>query len=413
LKNESVPMSPYVDAFLPKVLELSPFEWYRAMRESSPIRYEPHSDCWQVFRYDEVQRVANDPAIFSSSGRLRQNIADENRPGIQSSLINMDPPDHRCYRNLVTQAFTPRAVARLAPRIADLASELLGTAIATGTLDVVTDFAYPLPVIVIAELLGVRAEDRPRFKWWSDTLIAADPNMLDASDDPEHWRRRRQDAIRPVTGEMRAYFGPILAARRVRPQPDLISDLVASEIEGQRLTEDELVGFCTLLLIAGNITTTNLLGNAMVCFEEHPMAVATLEQHPDLMPSAVEEVLRFRSPAKMLVRVAAADTELAGHVIRQGQLIVAWITAANHDDMHFRNPEAFDIGRAPNPHLAFGHGIHFCLGAALARLEARIALETLLACVPTLHRVPGTSLEPIDSFILSGIKHYPIELTPT
>jgi cytochrome P450 len=406
-------MSPHVDAFLPKGLELRPFEWYRAMRESSPIHFDPSSDCWQVFRYDEVQRVANDPATFSSSGRLRQNIVDENRPGIQLSLINMDPPSHRCYRNLVTQAFTPRAVARLAPRIADLAGELVGAAIAAGTLDVVADFAYPLPVIVIAELLGIPAEDRPRFKRWSDTLIAADPNMFDASEDLKHWRRRRQDEIRPVTDEMQAYFGPILAARRVRPQPDLISDLVASEIEGQRLTEVELVGFCTLLLIAGNITTTNLLGNAMVCFEEHPMAVAMLEQHPDLMPSAVEEVLRFRSPAKMLVRVAAADTELGGHVIRQGQLIVAWITAANHDDVHFQDPEAFDVGRAPNPHLAFGHGIHFCLGAALARLEARIALETLLARVPTLHRVPGTALEPIDSFILSGIRHYPIELTPS
>ncbi len=393
LRRRRVVMA-YADALLPRALELTPFEWYRRRRESTPIVFDPQAGCWQVFRYDDVLRVAKDHATFSSADRPWRRHVDAEGPEIQPSLIGMDPPRHRQFRNLVTQAFTPRAVGQLAPRIAAIAHELLDRALQMRALDVIDDLAYPLPVIVIAELLGVPAEDRPRFKRWSDAVIAGDPQVAGAAEAAVDEHRRKRDTARRAADEMRAYFQPILAARRQRPQHDLISDLLASEVGGQRLTEEELLGFCILLLVAGNITTTNLLGNAMVCFEEHPAALARL-QH-------------FRPPAKMLVRVAATDTTLADHLITQGHLVVAWIGSANRDAARFADPERFDVQREPNPHVTFGHGIHFCVGASLARLEGKIALQALLERLPELKRAPDIPLEPIDSVILSGVKHYPL-----
>jgi cytochrome P450 len=407
LRRRRVVMA-YADALLPRALELTPFEWYRMRRESTPIVFDPQAGCWQVFRYDDVLRVAKDHATFSSADRPWRRHVDAEGPEIQPSLIGMDPPRHRQFRNLVTQAFTPRAVGQLAPRIAAIAHELLDRALQMRALDVIDDLAYPLPVIVIAELLGVPAEDRPRFKRWSDAVIAGDPQVAGAAEAAVDEHRRKRDTARRAADEMRAYFQPILAARRQRPQHDLISDLLASEVGGQRLTEEELLGFCILLLVAGNITTTNLLGNAMVCFEEHPAALARLQQDPELVPSALEEVLRFRPPAKMLVRVAATDTTLADHLITQGHLVVAWIGSANRDAARFADPERFDVQREPNPHVTFGHGIHFCVGASLARLEGKIALQALLERLPELKRAPDIPLEPIDSVILSGVKHYPL-----
>jgi cytochrome P450 family 109 len=396
----------HMEALLPKRLEFSPFEWYRTMRESTPVLYDRTAGCWQIFRYDDVFRIANDPATFSSSAvQSWRRIEEAERTDFPPTLIGMDPPRHRQFRGLLTQAFTPRAVARLTPRIAVIANELVDRVIYTGTLDVIDDIAYPLPVMVIAELLGVPVRDRPRFKRWSDAVIAADVETAVAETPTEGFRRRR-NAARCAAHEMRDYFSRILAERRQRPQPDLISDLLAAEIDGQRLTEDQLLGFCILLLVAGNITTTNLLGNAMVCFDEHPEAIETLRREPSWVPKAVEEVLRYRSPAKMLVRIAATDTTIAGHAVAQGQLIVAWIGSANHDEARFPDPERFDVHRTPNPHLAFGHGIHFCVGAPLARLEAKIALQVMLERLPRLKRVPGMPLEPIDSPILCGVRHY-------
>lgn len=395
-----------MQALFREAQELSPFEWYRDRRRSTPVFYDRAADCWQVFRYDDVLRVATDYATFSSADRRRLRRAEEDAVTVEPSIIAMDPPRHRKMRNLMTQAFTPRAVSQLAPRITALANELLDRVIPTGTLDVIDDLAYPLPVTVIAELLGVPIEDRPQFKRWSDTLIADHGPAAEGA--PDGCVEGRWSAARHAAQEMRAYFSAVLAERRQRPRHDLMSGLIAAEVDGQRLTEDELLGFCILLLVAGNITTTSLLGNAMVCFEENPEALTCLRRDLSLVPSAVEEVLRYRSPAKMVIRVAATDTMIADHAVMRGQVVVAWIGSANHDEDRFPDPEHFDVRRDPNPHLAFGHGIHFCIGAPLARLEGRIAIQALLERLPVLERIAATTLEPTDSSFLSGVKHYRI-----
>lgn len=395
---------------LPPEHELSPFEWYRSMRESRPVFYDATTDCWQVFRYDDVLRIASEHDTFSSED-IRRNRASwedwKDDDTTQPSIISMDPPRHRRYRDLVTQAFTPRAVAQLADRITVIANELLDHVVATGEMDVLADLAHPLPIIVIAEMLGVPTEDRERFKSWSDAAIAGGDDSA-----PDHRVQQRREAARSAAREMRAYFCPILEERRQHPQRDLISGLLGAEVDGHRLTEAELLGFCTLLLVAGNITTTNLLGNAMLCLDEHPEVILRLRDEPSLLPSAIEEVLRYRSPAKALVRVAAADATIGGHDVKRGELVVAWIGSANHDERRFPDPERFDVQRTPNPHLAFGHGIHFCVGAPLARLEGKIALNALFQRLPELKRTPGVALEPIASAILSGVKRFPVTFSP-
>jgi cytochrome P450 len=307
----------------------------------------------------------------------------------------------------VTQAFTPRAVAQLADRITVVANDLLDKVIASGEMDVLADLAYPLPIIVIAEMLGVPTEDRERFKRWSDAAIAGGDDSA-----PNYHAQQRREGARSAAREMQAYFSPILEERRQHPQRDLISGLLGAEVDQRRLTEAELLGFCILLLVAGNITTTNLLGNAMLCFDEHPEVIPRLRDEPSLLPSAIEEVLRYRSPAKALVRIVAAATTLGGHEMKRGELVVAWIGSANHDEKRFPDPERFDVQRTPNPHLAFGHGIHFCVGAPLARLEGKIALNAMLQRLPGFKRTPGVSLEPIASAILSGVKRFPVTFSP-
>jgi cytochrome P450 len=407
--------------FLPTEPEHTAFTWYRAMRESTPVFYDADTSCWQIFRYDDVLRVASDYATFSSEERQRIVVRKE-ASAFPPTFVSMDPPRHHQLRGLVTQAFTPRAVAQLAPRITAITHELLDTVVPTGTMDVIDDLAGPLPVTVIAEMLGIPVTDRSTFKQWSDALITTDTEIADETDGapevaPEaasrgHTRGRRF-AARQAAYEMRAYFAAMVAERRQRPQADLISALLAAEVDGQRLSEDDLLGFCMLLLVAGNVTTTNLLGNAMVCFEEYPDQLQRLRLEPTLARSAVEEVLRYRPPAKLLVRIAATDTTIAAEPVAQGQAVVAWIASANHDETHFPDAERFDIGREPNPHLAFGHGIHFCVGAPLARLEARIALQVLLERLPGLQREPESLVEPIDSPLLWGVKHYRVTFDPS
>lgn len=394
---------------LPVGQELSPYSWYRAMRESTPVSFDTSAGYWQAFRYNDVQRIATDYATFSSEERRRRVVYDDGTP-ITPSIISMDPPRHKQFRGLVSQAFTPRTVAQLAPRITAIAHELIDRVAPTGAMDVIDDLAYPLPVIVIAGLLGIPEEDRSRFRQWSDTLLAEDDESGEAGNGVARLRSddKPRPAITRTLNEMRDYFKPVLAVRRRHPQADLISSLLAAEVDGQRLTEDELLGFCTLLLVAGNITTTNLLGNAMVCFDEHPDALAVLRHEPTLVPRAIEEVLRYRPPAKMLVRIVTTDTTVAHQPVEKGEVIVGWIASANHDDAHFSDPERFDIRREPNPHLTFGHGIHFCIGAPLARLEGKLALQVMLERLPEMVRVPGKPLEPIHSAILSGVKHFPI-----
>jgi cytochrome P450 len=362
---------------------LNPFPWYRFMRESQPIRYEPRYGGWQVFRYDEVLRVLSDYAVFSS--------AFGGQGPLGSSLISLDPPRHRQLRNLVTQAFTPRAVAQLSGRITAIVNDLLDRVIAAGRMDVIDDFAYPLPVIVIAEMLGIPQEDRQRFKIWSDAVVGASY--------PEEGNPQ---------AEMSAYFLNMIEQRRHEAKDDLITALLNAQIDGQHLNQQELLGFCVLLLVAGNETTTNLIGNAFLCFDEHPEVMEQLRAEPALMPGAIEEVLRYRSPVQFMYRRAIADIALDGHNIRAGQEVLAWIGSANRDERQFPNPDLFDIKRTPNRHIAFGHGIHFCVGAPLARLESKIALTLMLERLQEIKRVRSVPLQATGSAVVYGVQHLPI-----
>ena len=378
---------------------LNPFPHYEQMRAAAPVFQDDQSGSWHVFRYDDVQRVLSEHATFSS--RMGGGNPSGTGQLFSASLITTDPPRHRQLRSLVTQAFTPKAVDALAPRIAALTGELLD-AMTTGggSADLIRELAYPLPVIVISELMGIPAEDRERFKHWSDVVVSQ-TRTAPAGEGQES-----------TTSEMVEYFLALIDQRRSRPGNDLISSLLAAEIEGQKLTVPELLGFCSLLLVAGNETTTNLIGNAVLCLAESPDIHARLLDEPGLIPQTLEEVLRFRSPVQSMYRVAAAETVLGGQRIPAGAPLVAWIGSANRDEQQFERAAEFDVDRNPNRHLAFGHGIHFCLGAPLARLEARIALESLLARFPGLSVAPDAQLERMESSIVYGLKSLPVNWLP-
>ncbi|GHO97513.1 putative cytochrome P450 YjiB [Reticulibacter mediterranei] len=367
---------------------LNPFPFYRRMRESRPLFYRPEDETWQVFRYAEAEQVLNNSALFSS---VRNRERGQERP-LQNSILNMDPPQHRQFRSLVTQAFTPRAVAQLANRITSIVTHLLDEVTGSGTMDIIDHLAYPLPVIVIAELLGIPREDRALFKTWSDAVV----NGVDG---------RGQNRPQPAMSD---YFLQVIEERHKEPQDDLMSALLNAQVDGHHLSRQELLGFCILLLVAGNETTTNLIGNALLCLDEQPDSMEQLYAAPDLIPGAVEEVLRYRSPVQLTGRIALADTVLGNQHIQAGQRVVANIGSANRDEAQFPDPDRFDIRRSPNHHLAFGHGIHFCLGAPLARLETKIALTLLLERFQDIRRVPQVPLEPGESILMHGVKHLPV-----
>ncbi len=364
---------------------LNPFPAYRLMRDTRPVYYLEPYDTWQVFGYDDVMRVLSDHAAFSSNFSGGQNEDDP----LSASVISMDPPRHRQLRNLVTQAFTPRAVAGLSERITAIVNELLDRVVAGGRMDVIDDLAYPLPVIVIAEMLGIPQADRLRFKAWSDAIVGASEGTANPQ------------------AEMSEYFLALIEQRR-EGKNDLISALLEAQIDGVHLTQRELLGFCILLLVAGNETTTNLIGNAILCFNENPGLMEQLRAAPELLPAAIEEVLRYRSPVQMMYRRAAADVTLGDEQIRKGQMVLAQIGSANRDEAQFPYPDRFDISRTPNRHLAFGHGIHFCIGAPLARLESKIALTLMLERLREIKLDVATPLEATGSAIVYGVKHLPV-----
>ncbi|MGH2505991.1 MAG: cytochrome P450, partial [Ktedonobacteraceae bacterium] len=331
----------------------------------------------------------------------------------QESLIAMDPPQHRPYRNLVSPSFTPRALEPLAGRIREITQELLNPLRSKGHMDFVAELANPLPTIVIAELLGVPTSDRPTFRRWAEALLERQLSDAELFNPEDMEITPAFENANQAMKEMNDYFGQKMEERRKHPQNDMISDLLAAEVEGERLTQSQLLSFCILLLLAGHVTTTNLLSQAIRCFDEFPETLKQLQAQPELMPSAIEEVLRFAGPVWRITRTATNDVTLSGTTIPAGAVIFAWLTSANHDETQFPNPERFDITRSPNRQIAFGHGVHLCVGAPLARMEAAVALPMMLEQLPQLRVEHTAPLELLSSRILFGVKQLPVSFSPT
>lgn len=372
-----------------------PYPVYDQLRATAPVFREPRTGRWMLFDYDSVKRALNDADTFGSAVAPPQSRT-------ARWMIFSDPPRHTHLRSLVMRAFTPRAVAALEPRIRELSRGLLAPAAARGEMDLVADYAVPLPLLVIAEMLGAPAEDRPRFRAWTDAMVAIAHTVAD-----DEAAQRAVQGFVAAHGEMAAYLPPLLDARRRAPRDDLLTRLVEVEAEGERLGEEDILGFFELLLLAGHETTANLISNAVLALLEHPDQLARLRAAPELVPRAVEEVLRYRSPVQAVFREALRDVELCGHTIAAGEQALAWIGAANRDPAHFSEPGRFDVTRDPNPHVAFGHGIHFCLGAALARIEGRVALTHLLERLWNVELV-DSEWEPREGFHVHGPSRLPL-----
>ncbi|GGD58665.1 cytochrome P450 [Paenibacillus nasutitermitis] len=366
---------------------LLPLSWFKQQRSAGTAVFNEEHQYWSVFGHEGVKNIHTDFEHFSSQ---IQPPSDDSP--IDSSILRTDPPRHKLMRATVARAFTSRVIEQMESSIERLAGELLDQAGSAGRLDIVSGIANPLPVTVIAEMMGIPQGDRELFKKWSDDLVGNDP------------ARQMQ-----CQEEMALYFKDILKSRRAQPGNDLITALIEANVGGGTLSEIELIGFCILLLVAGNETTSNLISSSILCLESAPEAWEQLLKDNSLIPSAIEETLRYCSPVQILERRVKADMQWAGNPFKEGQLVLTYIGSANHDERVFDEPERFNIHRRPNPHLAFGHGIHFCLGAVLARLEARIALKALLNRLPRLRRTDNQPLERLDSSMMFGLKRFIIE----
>jgi cytochrome P450 len=389
-------------------LRSNPYKVYRALREESPVYWSDVMQLWVLTRYDDVFAVLRDQARFSSertraTNRFVQEMESYRQQsgpiGRTPTMLSLDPPAHTRMRNLVNKAFTPRVVERIRPHIQEIADELLDALPEPGRIDVVADLAIPMPVIVIAEVLGIPAADRARFKAWSSDIAGTLAGPFQPPD--------VLDKARQSSNDLADYFRQAIAERRSAPREDLLSALIAAEEQGDLLSEDELLATCILLLVAGNETTTNLIGSGMLLLLENAYERHKLEEDPSLIGNAVEEMLRYDGPAQMTSRIVAEEMTFRGQRFEPGQVVLAVLGAANHDPEQFPDPDRFDISRPNNRHLAFGYGIHYCIGAPLALAEAQVAISTLLRRFPE----PEPAFEKPNwgqSFILRGLKSLPI-----
>jgi cytochrome P450 PksS len=380
----------------------NPYPFYARLRAEAPV-YRVKLPFWGavclVTRYDDVLQVIKDERFANDwSPRMPWLLLRFARP-LTRGMLNRDPPDHTRLRNLVQKAFTSRLVERLRERVQRVCDELLDAAAARGRMDVVGGFALPLPITIIGELLGVSEQDRLRFHAWSRSMIGVSRNT---------------DAMRALPGIWALFrlLRRLFAQRRADPRDDLVTALVQAEESGDRLSEEELLSMVILLLIAGYETTTNLIGSGALALIQHPRQRDRWRQDPALAESGVEELLRFTSPLEIAsVRLAREEVAFGSVTVRAGELVAGVLGSANRDERQFPDPDALDIARDPNRHLALGQGPHFCLGAPLARLEGRIALTTLLRRFPDLRLAqPAESLRWRKSPVLRGLQALPVTL---
>lgn len=375
----------------------NPYPIYDQIRSTSPVfRIPPPFDAWAIFDYEGVKCALNDHEAFSSAV-----------PAPKNWFLFFDPPQHTKLRALISRAFTPRMIANLESRIRQLSRELLNAVIERGEMDLATDYSIPLPMKVIAQMIGIPVEDWSRFNHWSDVILrlsytrSGGPDAAQASAD-----------FTAVSVEMNGYLTDMIAQRRSAPTDDLLTKLIEAEVDGERLSQAEILGFFQLLLVGGQETTTNLINNAMLCLLEDPDQLTGLRATPELLPSAIEEVLRYRSPLQWVMRTPRRDIEMHGQTIPAGKLVLSVVGSANRDPRQFANPDRFDITRNPNPHIAFGHGIHSCLGAALSRMEARIALTDLLERMPHIELATSEPWQPRKALHVHGPTRLPLRFRP-
>ncbi|WP_214326879.1 cytochrome P450 [Nonomuraea sediminis] len=370
--------------------------WLGKMRDEQPVWRDSYG-IFHVFRHADIQRVMSDYATFSSDiNRLRPG----GDPFSAGSLMLTDPPEHRKLRKLISQAFTPKMSSDMVPRIRELTLQLLDE-IDGDEFDLVEKIAHPLPVMVIAELLGIPIHDRELFRGWADRLVALhvdDPTDIEIG-------RMVGEAMR----EMGEYVMTHVRERRVSPRDDLVSQLVAAEVDGDRLTDAEIVNSACLLLLAGQITSTMALGNAFLCFRDEPGVERAVREDPELLGPAFEEVLRLRPPLTQAARLPTAEVEVAGVTLPAGSMVINWLLSANYDERQFPDPYTLDLTRQPNRQYAFGHGIHFCLGAPLARVEGKVALELIFDRFAEVTVDPDAKLEFYEDPMF-GVKSLPVRV---
>ena len=379
------------DLTSPKV-RADPYDLYERIRVKDPVHRMRLINAWAMTGYEDAQEVLSDHKRFSSGDNKLQYAP-------YRTMLDLDPPDHTRLRSLVSKAFTPRSVLELGPRVQEIVDELLDSVAGKERFDLIRDFAFPLPVIVIAEMLGIPAEDRDRFDVWSNDLALAVEPLLSVEE---------VERVERASDEIVAYFEGIIERRRERPEDDLLSALLAAEEEGERLSHDELLGTLMLLLVAGNETTRSLIGNGMLALLKHPDQLQRLREDPQLLETAIDEMLRYDSPVQLIVRVALEEMEFRGRRFDAGQRIMVLVGAANRDPTVFVNPGALDIGRKEKSHISFGRGIHYCLGSPLALLEARVAFANLLERFSSIELVSEPAFK--DQIVLRGVESLWIEV---
>lgn len=382
-----------------------PHDYFAELRANDPVHWEPEPDgtgYWAVTRHADVVEVSRDPATFSSGEKtaLLMDLPPDEMLFMKQQMIHMDAPEHTQLRNLVNKGFTPRMVRRLEDHVRELTVDVISRVAPKGEFDFVTDVAAELPLLVIAELLGVPVEDRWKLFDWSNRLIGME--------DPEYGSPI--DA-KVAAAEMFQYAYGLAQQKRAEPVDDIVSALVTAEVDGRRLTDIEFNMFFFLLVVAGNETTRNAIAGGMQALCEHPDQYERLRGEPDVLPSAIEEILRWVTPVMQFRRTAMRDAVIGDQPVRAGDKVIVYYSSANRDEAVFPNASTFDVGREPNPHVAFGFGAHFCLGASLARLEMRSMFEELLKRMPDIGL--AGPVQRLRSNFINGIKHLPVTFKPS